>query len=320
MPTKFSRPTTFPTVSAGLLATEEFSQGARLGQIPILGTLEDVADIAKTYRATDVLVVADTLPGSRLRKLMQTCEREGLTLKIIRPLFDRLEGDNHVPIRDIEISDLLGRDPVTLDTENIGELLEGRRVMITGAGGSIGSEICRQVAPIPSRIADSGRPRREPHLCHRKGTSRVARHGLAASLHRRHHQSSANGANLSGTPSGRRLSRGRAQARSADGSERRRGGRRNNVFGTKCLADLADECGVSNFVMISTDKAVRPTSVMGVTKQIAERYVHTFSQESATRFSVVRFGNVLAARPAALCRFFRSRFATAAPSPSPIRA
>ena len=68
---------------------------------------------------------------------------------------------------------------------------------------------------------------------------------------------------------------------------------RNNVLGTKCLADLADQYGVMSFVMISTDKAVRPTSVMGVTKQIAERYVHTLSQESTTRFTVVRFGNVL---------------------------
>ena len=92
-----------------------------------------------------MLVVAGTLPGQRLRKLMEACETSGLNLKIIRSLEDRLDGDDHVPIRDIEINDLLGRDPVTLDTENIGKLLEGRRVMVTGAGGSIGSEICRQI-------------------------------------------------------------------------------------------------------------------------------------------------------------------------------
>ena len=101
--------------------------------------------MAAASHATDVLVVAGTLPGQRLRNLMEACERASLNLKIIRSLEDRLEGDERVPIRDIEINDLLGRDPVTLDTENIGRLLEGRRVMVTGAGGSIGSEICRQI-------------------------------------------------------------------------------------------------------------------------------------------------------------------------------
>ena len=94
---------------------------------------------------------------------------------------------------------------------------------------------------------------------------------------------------------------------------------RNNIFGTKCLADLADQYGVTNFVMISTDKAVRPTSVMGVTKQIAERYVHTLSQESATRFTVVRFGNVLGSA-GSVVPIFKSRSATAVRSPSPILA
>ena len=116
-----------------------------IGQIPILGPLENVSQICGVYRVSDVLVVAGTLPGPRLRKLMEACESENLNLKIIRPLEDRLGGDDHVPVRDIEINDLLGRDPVTLDTENIDKLLEGRRVMVTGAGGSIGSEICRQI-------------------------------------------------------------------------------------------------------------------------------------------------------------------------------
>ena len=92
-----------------------------------------------------MLVTAGTLPGSRLRELMIACEQEGLDLKIIRRLEDRLGGDQRIPIRDIEISDLFRRAPVQLDTKTIGKLLEGRTVMVTGAGGSIGSEICRQI-------------------------------------------------------------------------------------------------------------------------------------------------------------------------------
>jgi FlaA1/EpsC-like NDP-sugar epimerase len=276
----------------GLLATEEVGAGARLGQIPILGKLEDVCEIARASRATDVLVVAGTLSGRRLRNLMQVCEKEKLNLKIIRSLADRLEGDSHIPIRGIEISDLLGRDPVTLDTDKIGKLLEGRRVMVTGAGGSIGSEICRQITKFnpqslilvgrgENRIFHIERELRELHLP-------VALHPCIASI----------------TDSTRMeqifqeyrpevvfhaAAHKHVPLMEANVGE----AIRNNVLGTKCLADLADRYGALSFVMISTDKAVRPTSVMGVTKQIAERYVHTMSQESATRFSVVRFGNVL---------------------------
>ena len=94
---------------------------------------------------------------------------------------------------------------------------------------------------------------------------------------------------------------------------------RNNVLGTKCVAELADRYGVLSFVLISTDKAVRPSSVMGATKQIAERYVHTLSQESATRFTVVRFGNVLGSA-GSVVPSFRSRSAAAGPLRSPTRA
>jgi FlaA1/EpsC-like NDP-sugar epimerase len=276
----------------GLLATEDVANGARLGQMPILGKLEDVCSIAARSRTTDVLVVAGTLPGRRLRSLMEACRQGNLNLKIIRSLEDRLEGDNHVPIRGIEINDLLGRDPIVLDTENIGKLLEGRRVMVTGAGGSIGSEICRQIVKFhpeclvlvgrgENRIFTIERELREFHApavlhpCIGDITNRQRMEQIFKEFSPEvvFHAAAHKHVPLMEANVGEAI--------------------RNNVFGTKCLADLADQHGVMSFVMISTDKAVRPTSVMGVTKQIAERYVHTLSQESNTRFTVVRFGNVL---------------------------
>ena len=276
----------------GLLATEEVRKGARLGQIPILGSLADVREIAKAYRATDVLVVAGTLPGQRLRELMQACERGKLNLKIMRSFEDRLEGDSHVPIRGIEINDLLGRDPVTLDTENIGKLLEGRRVMVTGAGGSIGSEICRQIVRYnPQSLILVGRGENRIFAIERElrglrvpaalqpCIADITNRQRMEQIFQEHrpevvfHAAAHKHVPLMEANVGEAV--------------------RNNVLGTKCLADLADQYGVVSFVMVSTDKAVRPTSVMGVTKQIAERYVHTLSQESTTRFTVVRFGNVL---------------------------
>ncbi len=276
----------------GLLATEEVTNGARLGQIPILGKLEDVCEIAAAYRATDILMVSGTLPGPRLRGLMEACQKGHLNLRIIRSLEDRLEGDNRVPLRDIEISDLLRREPVALDTENIGKLLAGRRVMVTGAGGSIGSEICRQIVKFnpqsltlvgrgENRIFAIERELRELHTatvlypCIGDVTNRqrmeqiFAEHRPEVVFHAAAHKH----VPLMESNIGEAV--------------------RNNVFGTRCVADLADEYGVTSFVLVSTDKAVRPSSVMGATKQIAERYVHTLSQESTTRFTVVRFGNVL---------------------------
>jgi FlaA1/EpsC-like NDP-sugar epimerase len=276
----------------GLLATDDIANGAKLGQIPILGKLDDVKEIARVYRATDVLLVAGTLPGPRLRSLMEACEQSGLNLRIIRSLEDRLHGEDHVPIRAIEISDLLGRDPVTLDAENIGKLLEGRRVMVTGAGGSIGSEICRQILKFnPQSLILVGRGENRIFAIERelRGLrSPVALYPYIGDVTNRQrmkqiftesrpevvfHAAAHKHVPLMETNVGEAI--------------------RNNVFGTRCVADLADEFGVTSMVMVSSDKAVHPTSVMGATKQIAERYVHTLSQESSTRFTVVRFGNVL---------------------------
>ena len=276
----------------GLLATDNSFTGTRLGQIPILGRLEEVEQIAITHRATDVLVVAGTLSGRRLRDLMEACGRAGLNLKIIRALEDRLGGDDHVPIRDIEINDLLGRDPVTLDAGNIGKLLAGRRVMVTGAGGSIGSEICRQILAFhpeslilvgrgENRIFAIERELREQcgattlHTC----IANVTNQDRMEQLFETHRPEVVFHAAAHKHVPLMEINVGEAI--------------RNNVLGTKCVADLADRHGVTSFVLISTDKAVHPTSVMGATKQLAERYVHTLSQESTTRFTVVRFGNVL---------------------------
>jgi FlaA1/EpsC-like NDP-sugar epimerase len=215
-----------------------------------------------------------------------------LRLKIIRSLEDRLEGDSRIPIRDIEINDLLGREPVTLDTENIGKLLERRRVMVTGAGGSIGSEICRQIIRFnPESLILVGRGENRIFVIERELLalhSSTVLHPCIGDItnpdrmeqifkeHRPEvvfHAAAHKHVPLMETNVGEAV--------------------RNNVLGTKCLADLADQYGVTSFVMVSTDKAVRPTSIMGASKQVAERYVHTLSHESATRFTVVRFGNVL---------------------------
>jgi FlaA1/EpsC-like NDP-sugar epimerase len=213
-------------------------------------------------------------------------------LKIIPPLEDLFDGDHRIPIRDIEINDLLRRDPVKLDTESIRDLLEGRIVMVTGAGGSIGSEICRQVMgfnPKMMILVGNG----ENPIFHVERELRAAH--PASVFHCRI-------GNVTDYPRMRQIFREfkpevvfhAAAHKHVPMMEVNVGEAiKNNVLGTKCLVDLADEHGARNFVFISTDKAVHPTSVMGTTKHISERYVYATSQESATRFTVVRFGNVL---------------------------
>jgi len=276
----------------GLVTVGGDEPRGRLGQIPILGSYEDIAEIAATHEASDVLVTAGTLPGRTLRELMQVCKEAGLALKIVRPVADRFHGDHRIPVRDIEINDLLRREPVQLDTEHIGEMLRGRTVLVTGAGGSIGSEICRQVIGFgPEALVLLGNGENPifavQHEIEELGTSTALYPAIGSvtdeprmrAVFEQHrpevvfHAAAHKHVPLMEDNPGEAV--------------------KNNVLGTKCLADLAHEFGAKHFVFISTDKAVHPTSVMGATKHVAERYVHALSAESETRFTVVRFGNVL---------------------------
>jgi FlaA1/EpsC-like NDP-sugar epimerase len=277
---------------SGLLATDGAAAGTRLGQVPILGSVEQVCEVAAATGASDVLVTAGILGGARLRQLMVTCQASGLSLKIIRSFEDRLDGDHRIPIRDLEINDLLRREPVKLDAESIGALLEGKTVMVTGAGGSIGSEICRQVIKFKPRAIVLLGNGENPIFAVENELAALrtgcALHSCIADVtdHQRMRQifDAHRPEVIFHAAAHKHVPLMEANVGAAV---------KNNVFGTKCLADLAHQCGAANFVFISTDKAVHPSSVMGATKQIAERYIHALSQVSNTRFSVVRFGNVL---------------------------
>ncbi|EMI54324.1 Capsular polysaccharide biosynthesis protein capD [Rhodopirellula sallentina SM41] len=136
-----------------LVAVGDYRRHARLGHLPVAGDLNSIVEIAEKFRAKDVLVPAGVLPAERLRSLVEQCNDSNLDLKILPPLDDVLQGTNDIPVRSLDINDLLRRDPVVLDNHAIGGLISGRRVMVTGAGGSIGSEICRQVkAFLPSEL------------------------------------------------------------------------------------------------------------------------------------------------------------------------
>lgn len=277
----------------GFLDGNHLHHGSCLGGVPFLGSPEQAVPIARKHKVQEILVIAHSISGRRLRELMDQCQQAGITVKMIPALAEILNHPCRLQVRDVNINDLLRREPVRLDCEAIGRMLHDRCVMVTGAGGSIGSEICRQIAlrrPKYLVLVE----RAENNLFYieqelREAAPEVTLHACVADVNdqrRMQHLFSYHQPHIVFHAAAHK----HVPLMEANPGE----AIKNNILGTKRLADMAHQHGVERFVMISTDKAVNPTSVMGATKQLAERYVHAYSESSTTKFVVVRFGNVLA--------------------------
>jgi FlaA1/EpsC-like NDP-sugar epimerase len=277
----------------GFLDDSRAKQNERIHGVPVIGVIDDVVLLAKRERIDEIILAIPTMTGPDMRRIVELCRPTEASLRTL-PGVDRLI-DGRVTVSqlaEVAIEDLLGREPVTLDTEAIQVFLHDRIVLVTGAGGSIGSELCKQISRFsPKRLLLVEQAENSLFEVHR---------ALLAEF-----------PNVPVTPfiadicDSRRLDSIFDQERPAvvfhaaahkhvPMMEANAGEAiKNNVFGTKKLADAADRFGVELFVMVSTDKAVNPTSVMGVSKRTAEIYVQALSQRSRTQFVTVRFGNVL---------------------------
>lgn len=276
----------------GFLADSESKVGQIISGVPILGTYKEAFELAQKYEIRDLLIASRGLSGRQVRDIVNATSDEDITVKIL-PGFDQLL-DGHVDWRPrtVSIADLLRRDPVELDTQNLNRWLGGKTLLVTGAAGSIGSEICRQLLPFnPGKLvvvdrSENGQfflekelrkefPQAEIEVC----IADIADKHRMTTLCRRHQpQVIFHAAAYKHVP-----------LMEVNCSE----AIKNTPLATKVLADLADEYGVESFVMISTDKAVNPTSVMGCAKRVAEIYVQALASKSSCRFVTVRFGNVL---------------------------
>ncbi|HEX5854947.1 MAG TPA: nucleoside-diphosphate sugar epimerase/dehydratase, partial [Thermoanaerobaculia bacterium] len=261
--------------------------------VRVLGATSDLPGLVRKLAIDEVVITIAQAPRAAIRRIVQICESVPVKVRIMPGIWEILQGDVQVSsIRDVDIEDLLGRDPVKLDEEEIRRFLVGSVVMVTGAGGSIGSELARQVARLGPRqlllveraefaLFDVDREirRRWPDS---RPVAVVADIGDEARMHRvfedHRPQIILHAAAHKHVP-----------LMEANASE----AIRNNVLGTARLGTLAGEYGVDVFVMISTDKAVRPTSVMGASKRVAELVVQDLDGRYRTRFVAVRFGNVL---------------------------
>ena len=277
----------------GFIDDDGSKQGTTVHGLRVLGPISDVARIARTRGAKQAIITISNAPGSAVRSISERCREAGLQVKVIPGLYQIMAGElNLTRMRDVAIEDLLRREPVVLDTESIKDDLQGKAVLVSGAGGSIGSELCRQVARFAPRVLILlERSENALFEIHRELQEtlptlalipRVADIGDAARV-----------AEIFEESRPEVVFHAAAHKHVPMMEWNPIEAVKNNVFGTKCLADKAHAYGCRSFVMISTDKAVNPTSVMGATKRIAETYVQSLSAVSTTRFVTVRFGNVL---------------------------
>jgi FlaA1/EpsC-like NDP-sugar epimerase len=296
----------------GFVDDDPLKVGTSIGGLRVLGTSSEVAAIAERKRAHRALITIANASGQTIRRISDRCREAGIDTKIIPGVYE-IVGDkvNLSRIREVAIEDLLGREPVQLDENIVGAAIRSRVVLVTGAGGSIGSELCRVLCrfgperlvlverfenalfeihrelsaafphvPIEPRIADVCDGGRMTHIFETTKPELV----FHAAAHKHVPM-------MEWNP-------GEAV--------------KNNVGGTRTVADLADRFHVERFVLISTDKAVNPSSVMGATKRVAEIYLQALSQRSSTRFVTVRFGNVLGSAGSVI-PIFRDQIAKGGP-------
>jgi FlaA1/EpsC-like NDP-sugar epimerase len=291
-----SRPELKITI-VGMLDADSHQHGRRIGGIPVLGSPADVAAHCAACGARDVFLVPGLMTDVDLRRLVDTCRTAEINLKVLPGGNDRsfdhdLLGPRGLRMRDVEINDLLHREPVRLDDTSLCRFINGRVVAVTGAGGSIGSEICRQLLAYSPRSivlidqAENSLFNIDRELQAVAGPTSILPRIADVTDEARMRQ-------LFQTHRPEVLVHAAAHKHVPMMEHNPSEALKNNTLGTKVVADLAHEFGLHGFVLVSTDKAVNPTSVMGLSKQLAERYVHALSQHSTTRFIAVRFGNVL---------------------------
>jgi FlaA1/EpsC-like NDP-sugar epimerase len=278
--------------------------GRCLRGLPVFGPLSTVGDIAEKYGAKHVVMALPSAKPSERRRAAECSAAAGLVVMTMPSYDDLLAGRLSVSsIRRVELEDLLGRDAVALDDAGLHELLTGRVVLVSGAGGSIGSELCRQISKFsPSRLVllensefalyrmDEELGQVFPLLA-RSCWAGDVRDGerVAEILHAEKPAVIFHAAAYKHVPLMEQANAWQAV--------------RTNALGTVTLARAAQLAGVEKFVLISTDKAVNPTNVMGASKRLAERLCRATQGESGTRFVTVRFGNVLGSNGSVIPKF-----------------
>ncbi|MEH0979521.1 nucleoside-diphosphate sugar epimerase/dehydratase [Bacillus mobilis] len=273
-------------------------QKLEIYNVPVVGMTNHIQEIVEDNDIEHIIIAIPSLNRSQINEIFEKCRKTKAKTQIVPMLEDLLDGKVSVnEFRDVQVEDLLGREPIKLDDAGIGEKITGKTILVTGAGGSIGSEICRQVMKYkPAKIVLLGHGENsiyniemEMRVTYKdvvEITTEIAdvqdRNKIFEIIEKHQPYIVYHAAAHKHVPL---MERNPEEAV------------KNNIFGTKNVAEAADTFKVNTFVMVSTDKAVNPTNVMGATKRFAEMLVqHMASVSTGTRFVAVRFGNVLGSR------------------------
>ena len=281
----------------GIVDADPNKLGTYIHGIKVLGNRNDIPGIVENYGVEQVTIAIPSLKGAEREKIVEICNDLHVTVNSMPSVEDVVVGKiSTQQLREIEIADLLGRKEVVLDQSAFNRYFTGKTVLVTGAGGSIGSEICRQIAKFnPERLLLLGHGENSIYLIHRELINRYGDRieilPLIADIQDRelmfdimkeykpdlvYHAAAHKHVPL-------------MEANPKESVK-------NNIFGTKNVAEAAKAAGVTKFVMVATDKAVNPPNVMGATKRVAEMIVTGLNEEEKTQFVAVRFGNVLGSR------------------------
>jgi len=277
----------------GFIDDDPVKQGINIHGIPVLGTVEQLPKICKDRNIEEIAIAMPSATHQQRRRVIRVCEGTKVRFRTVPSITDIASGKFRVSqIRDVDINDLLGREAVQLELRSIEAFVKDKTILVTGAGGSIGSEMCRQVCNFKPKLLLLVEQAENPLfyverelrkrfdevtikaiICNITDKIRVEeifkRYKPQVVIHAAAHKH---------VPL-MELNPGEAI--------------KNNIVGTEAIANAADHYGTTNFVMISTDKAVNPTSIMGSSKRIAEMHIQNLNRTSKTHFVTVRFGNVL---------------------------
>src|SRR3989339_1665037 len=268
-------------------------QGTSIHGIPILGTVDQLPTVCKNYNIEEIAIAMPSATHQELRRVIQVCEGAKVRFRTVPSITDIASGKLLVSqIRDVDINDLLGREAVQLDLNMIETFLKGKIILVTGAGGSIGAEMSRQVCHFAPKLLLLVEQAENP-LFHieRELRGNFKNVNMAAIICDITDKERVENIFQTYTP---QVVIHAAAHKHVPLMETNPGESiKNNVLGTQTIANAADKYGTTNFVMISTDKAVNPTSLMGSSKRIAEMYIQDLNRTSNTHFVTVRFGNVL---------------------------
>ncbi|MEX2416499.1 MAG: nucleoside-diphosphate sugar epimerase/dehydratase, partial [Paenibacillaceae bacterium] len=280
----------------GFIDDDPHKQHMQVLGLHVLGSRSQIPELVEKHQINEIIIAIPSATKLEISNIIHICKATGAKLKIIPRINDLIEGKVSLnAIRDVEVEDLLGREPVELELELIADYVHEKVVLVTGAGGSIGSELCRQIAPfLPGKLLLLGHGENSIYQINKELANSfpdLSRETIIADVQDRKRMEQIfeqyqphvvfHAAAHKHVPL-MELNPGEAI--------------KNNVFGTKNVAECADQYGSERFVLISSDKAVNPTSIMGTTKRIAEMFIQCLDKQSETIFTAVRFGNVLGSR------------------------